>query len=99
MFVAISQFTVANGMEGEVREAFRRRPHLVDSAPGFVRMEVLCPRDEPAAFWLMTFWETEQHFQSWHRGHQYQEAHAGIPRGLKLVPGKNRVLQFEHVAS
>ena len=99
MFVVISQFTVANGMEEEVREAFRRRPHLVDQAPGFLRMEVVSPREEPASFWLLTWWTSEEHFQSWHRGHKYAESHAGIPRGLKLVPGRNRVLLFDHVAT
>ena len=45
----MSRFTVANGMEDEVRQAFRDRPHLVDDAPGFVRMEVLSPVDDPPA--------------------------------------------------
>jgi heme-degrading monooxygenase HmoA len=99
MFVAISQFVVANGMTDEVKRAFQCRPHLVDSARGFVRMDVLSPVDEPAAFWLVTYWEDEESFQAWHRGHSYKASHDGIPAGLKLVPGRNQVLLFEHVAS
>jgi heme-degrading monooxygenase HmoA len=99
MFVAISQFVVANGMTEEVKQAFLRRPHLVDSAPGFVRMDVLTPLDEPEAFWLVTYWEDQESFQQWHRGHTYKASHEGIPAGLKLVPGRNQVLLFEHVAS
>jgi heme oxygenase (mycobilin-producing) len=99
MFVAISQFAVANRMEDEVQDAFRHRPHAVDSAPGFVRMDVLRPRGEPECFWLITYWESEEAFEQWHRGHQYKEAHSGIPSGLKLVPGRNRVLHFDHIAS
>ena len=34
--LAISRFRVANGMEKEVREAFRNRPRLVEDAPGFL---------------------------------------------------------------
>ena len=55
MFVAHSRFVVANGMEDEVRKAFRERPHLVDSVSGFIRMEVLSPADRPQEFWLMTY--------------------------------------------
>jgi heme-degrading monooxygenase HmoA len=99
MFVAISQFVVANGMTEEVKQAFQSRPHQVDSAPGFVRMEVLSPRHEPEAFWLVTYWRDEESFQSWHRSHHYKASHVGIPAGLKLVPGRNQVLMFEHIAS
>lgn len=99
MHVVISQFVVANEMEEEVREAFRNRPHLVDDAPGFLRMEVVCPLDEPAKFWLMTYWEDVESFQSWHRSHKYQDSHMGIPKGLKLVPGQNKIFQFNHICS
>ena len=99
MFVAISQFVVANGLTDEVKEAFRSRPHLVDSAPGFMRMEVISPRDEPDAIWLLTYWSDEQSYREWHRSHLYRESHVGIPKGLKLVPGRNQVLLFDHVAS
>ena len=99
MFVAISQFVVANGLTEEVKEAFRNRPHLVDDAPGFVRMDVISPREEPDAIWLMTYWSDEQSYRQWHHSHMYRESHAGIPQGLKLVPGRNKILLFEHVAS
>jgi hypothetical protein len=56
VFVALSRFTIANGMEEEVKAAFRARPHGVDHAPGFVRMEVLCPFDRPQEIWLITHW-------------------------------------------
>ena len=46
-FVALSKFVVANGMTEEVRRAFNERPHLVDSAPGYVRMDVISPLDSP----------------------------------------------------
>ncbi len=39
MVVALSRFTIANDMAGEVRQAFPHRPHLVDSAPGFLGRE------------------------------------------------------------
>ena len=87
MIVALSRFTIANDMTEEVRTAFRDRPHLVDAASGFLGMEVMSPMDKPAEIWLLTRWADEPSYRSWHRGHTYHEAHKGIPKGLKLVPG------------
>lgn len=98
MFLAISQFVVANGQTQAVKEAFRQRPHLVDSARGFIRMHVVSPREEPDAFWLLTWWTDEQSYRDWHHSHAYHESHAGIPAGLKLVPGRTRITFFDHVA-
>jgi heme-degrading monooxygenase HmoA len=95
MFVALSRFTIANGMADDVRSAFRQRPHLVDRAPGFLSMEVMSPVGLPAEIWLMTRWRDEQSYQSWHRGHEYHESHKGIPKGLKLVRGSAEVRLFE----
>lgn len=62
MFIAISQFTIANDKTEEVKQAFRDRPHLVEQAAGFLRMEVISPRELPEEIWLVTHWETEQAF-------------------------------------
>ena len=97
MFVAMSRFAVANGMAEEVRQAFRTRPHLVDSAPGFLRMEVLTPRDDPDEFWLLTWWSDEESFKTWHGSHLH-ESHRGIPKGLRLLPDRTRIRYFEQVA-
>lgn len=98
-FVAISRFTIANGMTAQVKAAFRARPHLVDSASGFCRMEVISPVDHPEEIWLITFWTDEESFRTWHRSHMYRDSHKGIPKGLKLVPGETEIRHFEHVAS
>lgn len=98
-YIAHSRFVIANGMTEEVKAAFRRRPHLVDSAPGFLRMDVLSPLDRPEEIWLITFWTDEQSYRAWHRGHAYSSSHAGIPKGLKLVRGETVIRGFEHVTS
>lgn len=99
MFVALSRFTVMNDMAEQVREAFRGRPHLVDRAPGFVRMEVMSPLEAPKEIWLVTWWTDEASYRSWHRGHDYHEAHQGIPKGLKLVPRSAEIRLFEVFAT
>lgn len=98
-FVAISKFVVRNSMGEEVRQAFRDRPHLVDQAPGFQRMDVLSPLDNSEEFWLITHWDSEEAFRTWHRGHHYKDSHRGIPKGLKLLPSGTEVRHFTHVAS
>jgi heme oxygenase (mycobilin-producing) len=98
-FVALSRFVVANGLTAAVKTAFRDRPHLVDAAAGYLRMDVISPLELPEELWLITYWTDEASFQAWHHSHLYHGSHAGIPKGLKLVPGQTQVRKFEHVAS
>jgi len=99
MFVAMSSFTVANGLSPAVKDAFARRPHRVDQAPGFVRMDVISPTETPDEIWLLTYWRDEASYHAWHRSHELHESHRDIPRGLKLVPHSARIRFFEHVGS
>lgn len=86
-------------MTGNVKQAFLDRPHRVDGAPGFVRLEVISPLDEPEEIWLLTYWNDEDSFRAWHRSHLYRDSHAGIPKGLKLDPRRTEIRYFEHVCS
>ena len=84
MILAISRFRVANGLEQEVREAFRNRPRLVEDAPGFRGMEVLTDQNDPSIFFLHTRWTDAASFHAWHASDAHRRSHAGIPKGLKL---------------
>jgi heme oxygenase (mycobilin-producing) len=99
LFVALSKFTVANGLVAQVHQAFLQRPHLVDTAPGFVRLEVLSPLDNPEEVWLLTYWRDESSYRAWHRSHAYHASHAGIPKGLKLVPHSAQIRCFTQLCS
>ncbi len=99
MFVAISRFTIANDMTEPVKEAFLNRPHMVDDAPGFLRMDVIIPRDNPDQVWLLTYWADEDSYQTWHSSHAYRESHQGIPKGLKLVPQSTEIRFFDYICS
>ena len=98
-FVALSRFTVANDMAADVKAAFRNRPHLVDGAAGFVRMEVLSPQDRPQEIWLFTWWTDRASFETWHRSHLYRESHNAMPKGLKLVPQETQMRHFDQVCT
>ena len=98
MFVVVSRFAIANDMLDSVRQAFKSRPHRVDQEPGFIRMEVLSPTDKPEEIWLKTYWQDEASFNRWHHSEAYRESHKGIPRGLKLHPGRTEIIRFEVIA-
>jgi heme-degrading monooxygenase HmoA len=99
MFVALSKFVLANDTAPAVKEAFRQRPHAVESASGFVRMDVISPEIDPREIWLITYWTSREHFDAWHRSHLYRESHSGIPKGIKLVARKTSLMFFEYVGS
>lgn len=99
MFVAMSRFRVANGMEEQVDHAFRNRPHEVDSVEGFVRMDVVRPVETPQEFLLITYWTDPDSYHRWHRSDAHHASHLHIPKGLKLAPGHTEVTYFEHVCS
>ena len=67
----LSRFVVANDMDAKVKQAFIFRPHLVDNAAGFVRMDVLSPEDMPNEIWLMTYWVDIASYRTWHKSHAY----------------------------
>ena len=98
MVLVISRFTVANAMEQQVCDAFENRPRQVEDAPGFVRLEVHRPVEDPSEFWLMTWWTDEKSFRAWHRSHAYRSSHQGIPKGLRLDPRRTEIRMFEPVA-
>lgn len=95
----LSRFVVANDKTAAVKAAFQARPHLVDRAPGFLRMDVLSPQDRPEELWLLTYWTDETSYRAWHRSHEYHASHRDIPKGLKVVPTETELRLFTHVAS
>jgi heme-degrading monooxygenase HmoA len=91
MIVVTNRIPVAVGHEIDFEDRFRRRVHLVDRAPGFVRNEVHRPRpmkfDHTAGkfvpdaeaqghYEVKTWWESIDHFEAWTRSPAFAEAHA-----------------------
>ena len=54
-------------------------------------MEALSPLRAPNEIWLTTYREDQLSYQRWHRSDLYCESHAGIPKGLKLVPSAKQL--------
>ena len=85
-------------MQQAVAEAFKNRPHFVDSAAGFVRMEVISPCNDDSEFWLITWWQDQQSFESWHKSTAHKDSHQWIPDGLKLDPKVTEITYFDQIA-
>jgi heme oxygenase (mycobilin-producing) len=98
MIAVISKFEIQNGMQLEVKNAFKNRPRLVENAKGFVKLDVLSPLNNPAEIHLITYWESNEDFEHWHR-HHLKESHANIPKGLKLVPRTWELTKYEYISS
>lgn len=98
MIAAISKFEIQNGMEEEVKHPFKNRPGLVEHAKGFVRLDVLSPINNPAEIHLITYWESDEDFEYWHR-HHLKESHQHIPKGLKLVTKSWELTKYELISS
>ena len=91
MIMVESRFRVANGLESSVHDAFINRPHLVDSAPGFLGMEVYEAADDATIFHLVTRWADQGSYDTWHRGEAHHASHAFMPRGLRLDASYTRL--------
>lgn len=78
-------------MEEAVAEAFRSRPRLVESAVGFISLDVSRGVDDPAVFSLTTCWLDLDSFKAWHGSEAHHQSHCGIPKGLRLDPAYTRI--------
>jgi len=94
MIVVTNRIPVAKGHEIDFEDRFKRRVHLVDRHPGFIRNEVHRPRpmsfphedgtwkDDPAAegyYEVKTWWRAFEDFVAWTKSKDFEEAHANRP--------------------
>lgn len=94
MIVVTNRIPISKGHEIDFEDRFKRRVHLVDRHPGFLRNEVHRPRpmkfdheqgtwrDDPDAegyYEVKTWWRTFEDFVAWTQSPAFQEAHANRP--------------------
>jgi two-component system, NtrC family, sensor kinase len=84
MVLVISRFRIANGTEDAVEIAFLNRPRLVDTADGFLGIEVCRDASDRSMFRLLTYWRDTDSFRAWHGSEAHHESHQLIPKGIKL---------------
>ncbi len=90
MIVVTNRIPVAEGHEIDFEDRFKRRVHLVDQSPGFVRNEVHRPRpmrfdheaggfvpdpEKQGYYEVKTWWRSFEDFEAWTKSPAFAEAH------------------------
>ena len=88
MIVVSNRIPVAVGHEQAFEERFRDRAGLVERHPGFVRMEILRPKQVAMHggklggspyYVVLTYWDTEDDFVRWTESEDFRRAHSNRP--------------------
>lgn len=108
-FVVTNRIPVAHGHENDFEDRFRKRAHLIDQSPGFIKNLILRPVqrrfDHASGTWVdskeqgyylvQTYWESEQDFWNWTRSESFRIAHSNRPPA-EMFAGAN-VLEIHAV--
>ena len=78
MIVVSNRIQVAKGQEGAFEQRFQGRARLVETMPGFVRLEILRPVKSDY-YVVLTTWESAKDFEAWTESPQFREAHSQRP--------------------
>jgi heme-degrading monooxygenase HmoA len=109
MFVVTNRIPVNEAFEADFEDRFRKRAHLIDQSPGFVKNEILKPvrrrfdhatgamveSPERGYYLVQTTWETEEAFWDWTRSESFRIAHSNRPPA-EMFTGAN-VLEIHEV--
>jgi len=94
MIIVTNRIAVSEGWEEKFEERFRKRAHLVDQAPGFVRNEIHRPHpvrldretgewspdlENPGCYEVKTWWRSFDDFVAWTKSDSFREAHKNRP--------------------
>jgi heme-degrading monooxygenase HmoA len=105
MIVVTNRIPVSEGYEADFEDRFKKRVHLVDQSPGFVRNEVHRPRpmkfhrdegewrDDPEGegyYEVKTWWKTMDDFVAWTKSPSFAEAHKNRPP-KEMFSGPNKL--------
>lgn len=96
--VKINALTVPEGAGSKLEARFAARKHAVDQAPGFQGFQLLRPIAGESRYFVVTTWESEEHFAAWRDG-RAQQAHAATPGEAPRQPVATgaELLEFEVV--
>lgn len=110
MIVVTNRIPVSKGHEIDFEDRFKKRAHLVDQNPGFIRNEIHRPRpmkmdretgtfqpdEETQGYYLVkTWWRSFEDFTAWTKSASFAEAHKDRPP-KEMFAGPN-VLEIHEV--
>lgn len=96
--VKINAIEVPEGRGPALEERFAKRAGEVENMPGFLGYELLRPVEGETRYFVVTHWESDEHFRAWiesdafTRGHAQARAGEGPP-----VAHGSSLLSFEVV--
>ena len=94
MVLVPNRIPVSEGFEIDFEDRFRKRVHLVDQSPGFVRNEVHRPKpmkfdheaggfvpdpEQQGFYEVKTWWRSFNDFAAWTKSPSFADAHANKP--------------------
>ena len=94
MYVSLSRLRVEAERAAELVAAFRRRAHLVDSADGFVDLQVWQSDRDPAEIVMVSRWRDRAAFKAYMRSEAHQVSHDRIDPDLDAAI---RLERLEHL--
>lgn len=96
--IAVMNRIPVNPAYAEAFEArFSDRAALVDGMDGFVSFRLMRPNKPEDPYVVMTFWETQTHFEQWTQSAEFQQGHARagrLPREAFLGHPKIEVMEI-----
>ena len=94
MYVSLSRLRVEAERAAELVAAFRRRAHLVDSADGFVDLQVWQSDRDPAELVMVSRWRDRTAFKAYMRSEAHKVSHDRIDPDLDAAI---RLERLEHL--
>lgn len=92
-FVITSELRVPDGGGTALETAFQNRLHAVDRCPGFVALEVWRDARAEGRYMLVSWWRTQEHYQTYMHSQEHRESHARVPTG-PLAPAAVAVRRY-----
>jgi heme-degrading monooxygenase HmoA len=96
-FVAVSELSVDPAHADDLIVSFRGRLGLVETCPGFHRLEVWQDERDHSRFQMVSWWSSRQAFLAYMRSDEHVRSHARIPSGAGK-PRPVHVTRFAVVA-
>ena len=64
-YVNITALTFPEGADAEIERRFAARKKMVDTAEGFLAFELLRPVVGEKRYFVVTRWDTREHYEAW----------------------------------
>ena len=98
MVVKINAIEVSEGREAELEARFAARAQEVDNQPGFKGFQLLRPTAGESRYFVVTHWESDEHFQDWIKSSAFTRGHVQARADAKgTVAHGSALMEFEVV--